>query len=54
MCCKIMENGEKFKEKLLKNLPKARIDLRQLDLRTFDSVTKLVQSIGNYQIIFSL
>lgn len=46
MCCKNSENGENVKKNLLKCLPKARIDVRQLDLRLFESVTKLVNSIG--------
>lgn len=46
MCCKNSENGENVKKNILKCLPKARIDVRQLDLRLFESVTKLVNSIG--------
>ena len=46
MCCKNSENGEKIKNNIMKCLPKARIDIRQLDLRQFESVTKLVNSIG--------
>ncbi|KAG5671363.1 hypothetical protein PVAND_001564 [Polypedilum vanderplanki] len=45
MCCKNISNGEKVKKKILKYLPKARIDVRHLDLRSFDNVRKLVNSI---------
>jgi short chain dehydrogenase len=46
MCCKNTENGEKVKQKILKQVKKVRIDIRQLDLRSFDSIRGLVKSIG--------
>ncbi|CAG9808017.1 unnamed protein product [Chironomus riparius] len=45
MCCKNFDNGENIKKNIMKCLPKARIDVRQLDLCLFESVTKLVNSI---------
>lgn len=46
MCCKNTENGEKVKKKILKQLKKVRIDVRQIDLRSFDNIRKFVKSIG--------
>lgn len=46
MCCKKTENGENVKKQIMKKLQKVRIDIRQLDLRSFDSVRSLVKSIG--------
>jgi short-subunit dehydrogenase len=46
MCCRSVASGEKVKKKVLRFVPKARIDIRQLDLRSFDSVRQLVNSIG--------
>lgn len=46
MCCKDIAKGEKERKRILKNIPKARIDVRQLDLRSFDNVKRLVKSIG--------
>jgi FlaA1/EpsC-like NDP-sugar epimerase len=46
MCCKNVESGESTKKNILKCLSKARIDIRHLDLGSFESVTKLVNSIG--------
>jgi enoyl-[acyl-carrier-protein] reductase (NADH) len=46
MCCRSVESGEKVKKIVMKNVPKARIDIRQLDLRSFDHVKRLVHSIG--------
>lgn len=46
MCCRNVENGEKVKRQIMKHVPKARIDIRHLDLRSFDNVRQLVKSIG--------
>jgi len=46
MCCKKPENGEKVKKHIMKYVAKARIDIRQLDLRSFASIRELVKSIG--------
>lgn len=46
MCCKSTENGEKVKKLIMKHLRKVRIDIRHLDLRSFDNVRRLVKSIG--------
>lgn len=46
MCCKNTENGEKVKKLIMKHLRKVRIDIRHLDLRSFDNVRRLVKSIG--------
>lgn len=46
MCCKNTENGEKVKKQIMRNVQKVRIDVRQLDLRSFDSVRSFVKSIG--------
>lgn len=46
MCCKNTENGEKVKKQIMKHLNKVRIDIRHLDLRSFDDVRCLVKSIG--------
>lgn len=46
MCCKNTENGEKIKNRIMKSVQKARIDIRQLDLRSLDNVRQLAQSIG--------
>jgi 3-oxoacyl-ACP reductase-like protein len=46
MCCKKLENGEQVKKKIMKSLKKVRIDIRQLDLRSFDDIHRLVKSIG--------
>lgn len=48
MCCKNPENGEAVKQKIMKSLKKVRIDIRSLDLRSFDSVRQLVKSIGKH------
>lgn len=54
MCCKKTENGEKVKKQIMKHLKKVRIDIRQLDLRSFDSVRCLVKSIGKSCVKFLL
>jgi hypothetical protein len=46
MCCKKLENGEKVKKQIMKSVKKVRIDIRQLDLRSFDDVRRLAKSIG--------
>lgn len=46
MCCKKPENGEKVKKQIMKTVKKVRIDIRQLDLRSFDDIRQLVKSIG--------
>lgn len=46
MCCKSAENGEKVKKQIMRNVKKVRIDVRQLDLRSFDNIRSLVKSIG--------
>lgn len=46
MCCKSTENGEKVKKVIMKHLRKVRIDIRHLDLRSFDNIRRLVKSIG--------
>lgn len=48
MCCRNPENGEKVKKQLMRNVQKVRtrIDVRQLDLRSFDNVRRLVGEIG--------
>jgi hypothetical protein len=46
MCCRNIENGEIVKKQIMRHLQKVRIDIRQLDLRSFDSVRNLVKSIG--------
>lgn len=48
MCCKNPDNGEAVKQKIMKSLKKVRIDIRSLDLRSFDSVRQLVKSIGKH------
>lgn len=48
MCCKNPDNGEAVKQKIMKSLKKVRIDVRSLDLRSFDSVRQLVKSIGKH------
>lgn len=51
MCCKNAENGEKVKKGIMRSLKKVRIDVRQLDLRSFDNVRCLVKSIGENALI---
>lgn len=46
MCCRNVENGEKAKKEVMKCVPKARIDVRQVDLCSFDNVREFVKSIG--------
>lgn len=46
MCCKKVENGEKVKQQIMKSVKKVRIDIRQLDLRSFDDIRRLAKSIG--------
>jgi 3-oxoacyl-ACP reductase-like protein len=46
MCCKKLENGEKAKQQIMKTVKKVRIDIRQLDLRSFDDIRRLAKSIG--------
>ena len=46
MCCRNVENGEKAKKEVMKCVPKARIDVRQVDLCSFDNVRGFVKSIG--------
>lgn len=46
MCCRNVENGEKVKQQVMKCVPKARIDVRQLDLCSFENVRGFVKSIG--------
>lgn len=54
MCCKKTENGEKVKKEIMKNFKRVRIDIRQLDLRSFDNVRSLVKSIGeSFEILLS-
>lgn len=48
MCCKNTENGEKEKKRIMKGMKKVRIDVRQLDLRSFDNIRSLVKSIGEW------
>lgn len=54
MCCKNPQNGEKVKARIMKTVPKARIDIRQLDLRSFDNVREFVKSIGKRSMCVSL
>lgn len=51
MCCRNIENGEKVKKQIMKRLKKVRIDVRQLDLRSFDDIQCLVKSIGKDYIL---
>lgn len=46
MCCRNVENGEKVKQQVMKCVPKARIDVRQLDLCSFENVRGFIKSIG--------
>lgn len=46
MCCKNLENGERVKKQIMRLAKKVRIDVRQLDLRSFESVRGLAKSIG--------
>lgn len=46
MCCKNPENGEKVKKQIMRHVKKVRIDVRQLDLRSFENVRRLVAEIG--------
>lgn len=46
MCCRSTENGEKIKKNIMKHLPKARIDVRHLDLNSFANIRQLVSAIG--------
>lgn len=46
MCCKNTESGEKVKTQIMRNVKKVRIDVRHLDLRSFDNVKRLVGEIG--------
>lgn len=48
MGCKNPDSGEAVKQKIMKSLKKVRIDVRSLDLRSFDSVRQLVKSIGKH------
>lgn len=50
MCCRNLENGEKARKQVLKCVPKARIDVRHLDLCSFDNVREFVKSIGEQNI----
>lgn len=52
MCCRNAENGEKVKRQMMKYVPKARIDVRQLDLNSFENVRKFVKSIGEKFYLF--
>lgn len=55
MCCKKVENGEIIKKQIMKTAQKVRIDIRQLDLRSFDDVRRLAKSIGeNFYSPFTL
>lgn len=46
MCCKNTEYGEKIKKLIMKHVKKVRIDIRHVDLRSFDNVRSLAKSIG--------
>lgn len=46
MCCKNPENGEKVKKQIQRLVKKVRIDVRELNLRSFESVRSLAKSIG--------
>lgn len=52
MCCKNPENGEKVKKQIMRHVKKVRIDVRQLDLRSFENVRRLVAEIGELFLSF--
>lgn len=55
LCCKKVENGEKVKTQIMKSVKKVRIDIRQLDLRSFDDIRRLAKSISkNFYGLFML
>jgi FlaA1/EpsC-like NDP-sugar epimerase len=53
MCCRDVQNGEKVKAKIQKFLGKTkiRIDIRQLDLNTFDNIKEFVKNFGTVSTI---
>lgn len=52
MCCKKLENGEAVRKQIMKSVKKVRIDIRQLDLRSFDDIRRLAKSIGEITVLF--
>ena len=54
MACKNIEEGEKVKKSILKQFPKARLDIKHLDLRSFDNVRSFVKEIGGIYLISGL
>lgn len=56
MCCRNVENGEKVRTKIQRFLgakTRARIDIRQLDLRSFENIRDFVKAFGEFNTSFA-
>lgn len=53
MCCRDVQHGEKVKARIQKFLgkTKARIDVRQLDLRSFENIKEFVNNFGELKVL---
>lgn len=53
MACKNPEEGDKAKKLILKQFPKARLDVKCLDLRSFENIRGFVKEVGKKYLLFS-